>query len=424
MTRKSFWLTGVAVVAVGWAVMLGGCQPAATDGPAPPDDPASANGPSDSVDPGTTHTPPPTSPTPTHELPTKPESNMSIERTTLGTLDDGTEVQQYTLRNAAGVEVDVMTLGATLRRVAVPDRDGKNENVTLHLDSLDDYVAGHPYFGSIVGRYANRIAQGRFTLDGTEYTLATNNGPNHLHGGEVGFDKRVWQAEPVERDDAVGLRLTYVSPAGEEGYPGTLTTTVLYELTDDNRLVFDYTAVTDQPTVVNLTNHAYWNLGGATSGSVLDHRLMINADGFLPVDHGLIPLGPVEPVADTPMDFRQPETIGARIDQVEGGYDHCYVLNKPRGEDLPLAARLVDPDSGRVMEVRTTQPAVQFYSGNFLDGTLSANGHAYRKHAGVCLETQHFPNSPNQPEYPSTLLQPGETFHERTEHKFLVQDGR
>ena len=424
MTRKSFSHTRVAVVAVGLAVMLGGCKPTATDGPAASDGPASTDGPSGSVDPGTTHTPPPTSPTPTHELPTNPESDMSIERTTLGTLDDGTEVQQYTLRNAAGVEVDVMTYGATLRRVAVPDRDGKTENVTLHLDSLDDYVAGHPYFGSIVGRYANRIAEGRFALDGTDYTLATNNGPNHLHGGEVGFDKRVWQTEPVERDDAVGVRLTYVSPDGEEGYPGTLTTTVLYELTDDNRLVIDYTAVTDQPTVVNLTNHAYWNLGGATSGSALDHQLMIHADGFLPVDHGLIPLGPVEPVADTPMDFRQPETIGARIDRVEGGYDHCYVLNKPRGEDLPLAARLIDPDSGRVMEVRTTQPAIQFYSGNFLDGSLSANGHAYRKHAGVCLETQHFPNSPNQPDYPSTVLRPGETFHERTEHKFRVQDGR
>ncbi|MFW6124594.1 MAG: aldose epimerase family protein, partial [Pirellulales bacterium] len=341
--------------------------------------------------------------------------------TTFGTLPDGTEIEQYTLSGGAGLEVEVITYGATIRRVAVPDRDGNVENVTLHLPSLDEYVAGHPLFGCVAGRYANRIAGGRFTLDGTEYTLATNDGRNHLHGGKTGFDKKVWQAEPVERDDARGVRLTYVSPDGEEGYPGTLTATVLYELTDDNRLVMDYTAVTDKPTVVNLTNHAYWNLGGATSGDVLGHQLMINAERFLPTDHALIPLGPSEPVAETPMDFREPHPIGSRIERVEGGYDHCYVLKKPRGETLPLAARVIDPASGRVMEVRTTQPGVQLYTANFLDGSHGVDGHRYGEHAGLCLETQHFPDSPNRPEYPSTVLRPGETYHDRTEHRFLVQ---
>jgi len=357
-----------------------------------------------------------------NEIPSNNEGKMSVTKKQWGTMPDGTVVEQYTLANEAGIEVDVATYGGLLTRVAVPDHDGKTENVTLALESLADYREGHPYFGCIVGRYANRIADGRFTLDGKQYELATNNGKNHLHGGDEGFDKKVWQAEPVESEESVGVRLTYVSPDGEEGYPGKLTTTVRYELTADNELIMDYTAVTDAPTVVNLTNHAYWNLGGADSGSVLDHELVIMADEFLPVDHTLIPLGQPMSVADTAMDFRDGTKIGARIDQVEEGYDHCYVLNKPRDAEMPLAARLSDPQTGRVMEIYTTQPGVQLYTGNFLDGSLSAHGNTYNKHAAVCLETQHFPDSPNQPQFPSTVLRPGEKYHQRTVHKFYVRE--
>jgi aldose 1-epimerase len=302
----------------------------------------------------------------------------------------------------------------------MPDRKGNVDVVTLYLDSLDDYLAGHPYFGSVVGRYANRIAKGKFTLDGVEYTLATNNGPNHLHGGVRGFDKAVWNAEPAEAADCVRLKLTHTSPDGDEGYPGTMTASVTYSLTGDNELRIEYTATTDKPTVVNLTNHAYWNLAGAGSGDVLDHVLTINADRYLPVDEGLIPLGELAPVKGTPMDFTKPHPIGSRIAQVEGGYDHCYVLNR-KGEGLSLAARVVEPKSGRAMEIYTTQPGIQLYTGNFLDGTVSGDGVAYQKHDALCLETEHYPDSPNRPEYPSTVLRPGETYHEVTVHKFSVQ---
>jgi aldose 1-epimerase len=362
------------------------------------------------------------SPTSLKSIPSTDEGKMTVTKKEWGTMPDGTPVELYTLSNQAGIEVDVTTFGAMLTRVAVPDRDGNAENVTLCLESLEDYRAGHPYFGCVVGRYANRIADGRFSLDGKEYKLATNNGKNHLHGGNEGFDKKVWQAEPIESDEAVGVRLTYTSPDGEEGYPGELSATVRYELTAENELVMDYTAVTDAPTVVNLTNHAYWNLGGADSGSVLDQQLVIEADEFLPVDDTLIPLGTPMAVAGTAMDFRQGETIGARIDQVEGGYDHCYLLNKTADGEMSLAARLGDPESGRVMEVYTTQPAMQLYSGNFLDGSLSAHGNTYNKHGAVCLETQHFPDSPNQPSFPSTVLRPGEKYHQRTVHKFFVSE--
>ncbi len=357
-----------------------------------------------------------------HPLPAGSETEMGVQVQNIGKMPEGDAVEQYTLTNANGVQVTVMTYGATITSVVVPDRDGKFENVTLRLDSLDDYFAGHPYLGSLVGRYANRIAKGRFTLDGVEYTLATNNGPNHLHGGLQGFDKQLWQAKPEEFEDAVGLTLTYTSPDGEEGYPGTLTATVLYKLTNDNELVMDYTATTDKPTVVNLTNHAYWNLAGAGSGSVLGHELTLNADRFLPVDDTLIPLGAPATVEGTPMDFRTPHTIGARIDQVEGGYDHCYVLNPSAPGAMSLAARLVDPVSGRAMEVHTTQPGVQLYTGNFLDGTLRGEGKAYERHAALCLETQHFPNSPNQPDYASTVLRPGETYRQTTVHRFLIAE--
>jgi aldose 1-epimerase len=356
--------------------------------------------------------------------PTAPEraQKMSVEKQTYGKLPDGTEVDQYTLSNVGGLRVKIISYGAMMTSVEVPDRTGKFANVTLHRDSLKDYLAGHPFFGCVVGRYANRIAKGKFTLDGKQYALATNNGANHLHGGNKGFDKYVWKAEPVEGDGFVGVRFSHVSPDGDEGYPGTLSATVTYTLTNDNQLKLDYTATTDKPTVVNLTNHAYWNLAGAGSGDVLGHELMLNADRFLPVDDGLIPLGPLHSVKDTPMDFTQPHTIGSRIDHVEGGYDHCYVLNKREPGEMSLAARVIDPKSGRVMEVYTTQPAIQLYTGNFLDGTVSGDGVAYQKHDALCLETEHYPDSPNRPEYPSTVLRPGETYHEVTVHKFSVQE--
>ena len=346
---------------------------------------------------------------------------MSIEKTALGKMPDGTQVEQYTLANAAGLRARIMTYGATLKTVEMPGRHGKPDVVTLYLDSLDDYSGGHPFFGSIAGRYANRIAKGKFTLDGVQYTLATNNGPNHLHGGVRGFDKAVWKAEPLEGEGCVGVTLTHTSPDGDEGYPGTLAASVTYTLTADNRLKMEYTAQTDKPTHVNLTNHAYWNLAGAGSGDVLGHELMINADRYLPVDEGLIPLGEPATVKGTPMDFTEPHSIGSRIAQVKGGYDHCYVLNKKDGEELTLAARVVEPSSGRRMEVYTTQPGIQLYTGNFLEGRLTVAGKPCGKHYGFCLETEHFPDSPNRPEYPSTVLRPGETYHEVTVHKFSVQ---
>ncbi len=270
------------------------------------------------------------------------EAKMSISKQSWGKTPEGAEVDLYTLGNANGLRVKIMTYGATITSVEVPDRNGKSENITLHLDSLADYLKGHPFFGSTVGRYGNRIAKGKFSLDGKQYTLATNNGPNHLHGGLKGFDKAVWKAEPVETDDSVGVVFSYESADGEEGYPGALSVRVTYSLTNDNELKMAYWAKTDKPTVLNLTNHTYWNLDDGGASDVLGHELTLNADRYLPVDAGLIPLGELKSVKGTPMDFLQPKTIGARIDQVEGGYDHCYVLNKEQGEKgLSLAARVV-----------------------------------------------------------------------------------
>jgi len=343
---------------------------------------------------------------------------MSIESAPMGKTPDGTQVDVYTLSNAHGLKAKIMTYGATLIAMETPDRQGNVANITLSLESLDAYLAGHPFFGSIAGRYANRIAKGRFTLDGVEYTLATNNGPNHLHGGRKGFDKAVWNARTQQDEGSVSLELTHVSPDGDEGYPGKLTAKVVYSLTRDCRLVMDYTATADKPTVVNLTNHAYWNLAGIHSGNILDHRLAINASRPLPVDDTLIPTGELKAVQGTSMDFTTPQAIGARIAQVKGGYDHCYLLDKKLGEELSLAAYAEDPKSGRWMEVHTTQPAIQLYTGNFLDGKLKAHGVAYGRHYGFCLETQHYPDSPNRPEFPSTVLRPGETYRQTTVHHF------
>jgi aldose 1-epimerase len=314
-----------------------------------------------------------------------------------------------------------MTFGATLISVETPDRHGRIAPITLHLNTLEEYTAGNPCLGTVCGRYANRIAKARFTLDGVEHTLAANNGPNHIHGGRIGFDKRVWKGEPVEEGDSVGVKLTYVSRDGEEGYPGQLTATVTYRLTQDNQLMIEYTAVTDKPTVLNLCNHAYWNLAGPGAKDCLEHLLVLNADRYLPVDKGLIPLGELRPVRGTPMDFTKPAAIGSRIAQVGSGYDHCYVLNKKKDGELSLAARAVEPNSGRVMEVYTTQPGVQLYTANGMRLKRKSDGATYGNHAGFCLETQHFPDSPNKPDFPSTILEPGKKYDTTTVYNFSTK---
>jgi aldose 1-epimerase len=343
---------------------------------------------------------------------------MTISKQAFGRTHDKSEVDLYTLTNAAGMKVRVMTYGATLIGVEVPDRSGKRDNVALCLDSFAEYASGHPCLGSICGRYANRIAKGKFTLDGVEYSLATNDGRNHLHGGKIGFDKVLWKAQPEERTGSVAVMLVYASRDGEEGYPGALTATVTYSLTADNQLRIEYSAETDRATPVNLTNHAYWNLAG--SGDALGHELEINADRYLPVDEGQIPLGELKPVEGGPMDFRRPMAVGSRIDQVPGGYDHCYAINQPGRGQLCLAARVCEPKSGRVMEVHTTEPGVQLYTANGLDLSKPSGVH-FGKHHAICLEAQHFPDSPNQPKFPSTILRPGQTYKQLTVHKFSVR---
>ena len=329
-------------------------------------------------------------------------------------------VDLYTLTNRHGLEVRIMTYGAAIVSLKTPDRAGRLADIVLGFDSLDPYLAGVPYFGASVGRYANRIAGGRFTLDGVAYQLPRNDGPNSLHGGTRGFDKRIWSASVFQTSQGPGLRLTYVSPAGEEGYPGQLTAHAVYQLRDDDSLSISYDATTTAPTPVNLANHAYLNLTGDPSREILDHRLTIDAAAFTPVDATLIPTGELRPVAGTPFDFREPTPIGARIadatDQLQlgHGYDHNWVLDKPRPGAMTTAATLADPGSGRVLEVRTTQPGLQFYSGNFLDGKPAGGGTVFNHRTGLCLETQHFPNSPNQPSFPSTILRPGQTYSERT----------
>jgi aldose 1-epimerase len=346
------------------------------------------------------------------------EAKMSINKESFGKTPDGEDVDLYTLTNKNGLRVKIMTYGAIITAVETPDRKGKIENIVLSLDSLDDYIKGHPYFGATVGRYGNRIAKGKFTLDGKKYILATNDKTNHLHGGLKGFDKVVWNAKPVETDQSVGVVFTHESPNGDEGYPGKLNVTTTYTLTNDNELKMEYAATTDAPTVVNLTNHSYWNLTGAAR-DVLDHELLLNADRYLPVDPGLIPLGELRNLKGTPMDFTEAKPIGSRIAQVPGGYDHCYVLNKKEGEKgLTLVAKVTEPASGRTMEVYTTEPGVQFYSGNFLDGSNKRGDTAFAKHFGFCLETQHYPDSPNHPAFPTTVLKPGEKYEHKTLHKF------
>ena len=344
---------------------------------------------------------------------------MKVQKQPFGRTPDGTAVEIYTLTNDKGLKARVMTYGATLVSLEVPDRTGRPGDIVLGYDTLDEYIKNNPYFGSVVGRYGNRIAKGRFTLDGATYQLATNNGENHLHGGIKGYDKVVWKAEPIRGEGNVGVKFSYLSQDGEEGYPGNFNITVIYTLTNANELTISYEATTDKATPVNLTHHSYFNLAG--EGDVLGHELTINADAYTPVDAGLIPTGEIRPVKDSPFDFTTPHTIGERIAQVEGGYDHNFVLRSGGGM-MDLAVRVVEPKSGRVMEISTTEPGLQFYSGNFLDGTITGKrGKAYLKHYGFCLETQHFPDSPNKPNFPSTILRPGAVYKSLTIHKFSTR---
>ena len=347
------------------------------------------------------------------------QSPPAVKCETVATLDDGTKIDQYTMTNGNGLQVSVITYGATITGVWTPDRTGKTENITLHFDDPQRYLQGHPLFGSIVGRYANRIADARFVIDGTEYQLDANAGKNHIHGGAQGFQRIAWSATPIQKEDCAGVQLVHTSPDGHAGYPGQLDVKVQYRLTADNQLVLEYWATTDKPTHVNLTNHAYWNLGGVNAGDVLGHVMMINAAEYLEASPQRFPSGKLLRVAGTPMDFRTPHTIGSRIDQLESkNYDDCYVINKEASEELALAARVQHSQSGRVMKVHTTTPGVQFYTAKGLNIQQGAQGTTYGPYHGFCLETQHFPDSPNQPNFPSTLLRPGETYHQKTVHTF------
>jgi aldose 1-epimerase len=354
-----------------------------------------------------------------------PQQQGKITVKPFGQTQDGTAISLYTLRNNKGAEAGICNYGGLVIFLKVPDRKGHFDDVVLGYDNLGDYVKDSPYFGAMIGRYGNRIAKGKFTLDGQDYTLAVNNGPNALHGGLKGFDKVVWEARLVASLEGPALELKYVSKDGEEGYPGTISVTAVYTLTQDNALKLEYTATTDKDTVVNLTQHSYFNLAG--KGDILDHQVMIPADKFTPVDSTLIPTGELRPVEGTPFDFRTPTAIGARIGQDDeqlkfgNGYDHNWVINKPMGQ-LTLMARVYEPTSGRVLEVLSTEPGLQFYSGNFLDGkNTGKGGWVYNFRNGFCMEPQHYPDSPNQPNFPSVVLKPGQVYRNTIIFKFSVQ---
>jgi len=351
----------------------------------------------------------------------------SVETSPFGRTIDGEPVELFTLKNSRGVTARIMTYGAILYSLEVPDRNGHFTNVTANRETVADYQKRSAAFGAVIGRYANRIGNASFTLDGKEYQVTRNSGKNHIHGGARGFDKRVWKGESIRGDQSAGVRLSYTSKDGEEGYPGNLEVTVTYELNNRDELKLEYTAKTDQPTHVNLSNHAYWNLAGAYSGDILNHVLTLNSDKYLLADEGLIPTGEFASVANTPLDFRTPHRIGARMGQIKekqfnGGYDHCMVISQAKPGELTFCAKLKDPVSGRTMEVSTTEPGVQVFSANFGPGAFEGpKGYPYPRHLGFCLETQHFPDSPNKPHFPSTVLRPGQTFHSVTVHKFGVE---
>ena len=357
-----------------------------------------------------------------------PPPSGNVSRSPFGTTEEGESADVFTMVNANGLEVRATNHGGIILSLRVPDREGSFDDVVLGYDDLAGYEADSPYFGAVVGRYGNRIANGRFTLDGATYELATNNGPNHLHGGVRGFDKVVWEAESFDTHDGVSVVFAYTSTDGEEGYPGTLAARVTYTLTDGDELLVDYRATTDKATPVNLTQHTYFNLAGDGRRDVLDHELTLNAQHYTPVDETLIPTGAIAPVAGTPFDFTASTAIGARIGRDDeqlrngGGYDHNFVLDRGDDSGLILAARVVEPTTGRVLEVHTTEPGLQFYSGNFLDGTITGkSGRVYQRRYGFCLETQHFPDSPNQATFPSTTLRPGEEYRSRTVFVFGVE---
>ena len=355
------------------------------------------------------------------------QDSLAISQEDFGKLPTGESIQKYTMTNANGMVVSVINYGGIITNLEVPDKNGKIADVVLGFNSLEGYLTPPPYFGAIIGRFGNRIANGKFSLDGTEYELAQNDGQNHLHGGNKGFDKVVWEVTTITNANSVALQLHYLSKDMEEGYPGNLNTTVTYTLTNDNALKVNYKANTDKKTVVNLTQHSYFNLSGDFSKDILGQQISINADTFLPVDATLIPTGEFKEVAGTPFDFTQAKTIGKQINQDNEqlkrglGYDHCWVLNR-EADGLSLAATAYDPASGRFMEVFTTEPGIQFYSGNFLDGTLkSKSGGTYAKRSGFCLETQHYPDSPNQENFPSVVLNPDQTYTSETTFKFSVK---
>lgn len=357
-----------------------------------------------------------------------------MKSSSFGKLPTGEEVTKYTLDNGT-MKLNLIDFGAAMQSVIVPDKNGKLENVTLGFDDMAGYLKHKAHFGCTIGRYGNRIAKGKFSLNGKEYTLATNNGPNHLHGGSGGFDRVMWKAEPLSDPRGLTVKFTYRSKDGEEGYPGNLDATVIYTLTQANEVIIDYSAKSDADTVFNPTNHAYWNLsgvsgGGNTGGEVLDNVLQLEADKYLPVDATSIPTGELAPVAGTKMDFTKPKALGAQIKEFKeattakpanpnGGYDHCYVVRNSDAKKPVLAAKIRDPKSGRVMEIFTTEPGIQFYTANYLDGG-DING-GYKQHHAFCLETQHYPDSPNQKDFPTTTLKAGDTFHSVTSHKFSVE---
>jgi len=343
---------------------------------------------------------------------------MGIQEKTFGRTPEGDSIKSYILTDGKGVEAKLINYGAILVSLKTPDREGNSDDITLGYETLEEYIQDKSYFGATIGRYANRISKGKFKLNGVQYTLAINDGKNHLHGGLKGFHKVIWKPEKIEKADSIGIKFRYLSKDGEEGYPGNLLTTVTYILTEKSELKIYFEAETDKDTPVNLTHHSYFNLAGSAKRDILEHELTIVADQYTPVDERLIPTGEITPVKDTDMDFTNPMSIGARIQNVVGGYDHNYVLNKDKGK-LSLSARVYEPESGRVMELYTTEPGIQFYSGNFLDGSTTGKGEqTYHKHYAFCLEPQHFPDSPNQPHFPSTVLKPGEKYIHLTVFKF------
>lgn len=347
---------------------------------------------------------------------------MSIEKQDFGKIEDGRNVFLYILTNKNGLTAKITNYGGILTSLSVPDRNGEFADIVLGYETLEEYIKDTNYFGATIGRFANRIAKGKFTLNGVEYSMAINDGPNHSHGGIKGFNKALWNAEQIQSETDASLKLAYLSKDGEENYPGNLNCEVIYTLTDDDELKISYEARTDKTTIINLTHHSYFNLAGYDSGKIFDHEISINAEHFTPVDKNLIPTGQIKSIKDTPMDFTCSKAIGAEIAQTENGYDHNFVLNNTDGS-LIAAATVYEPTTGRAMQVATTEPGLQFYTGNFLDGSQRGKGTTYQRQTAFCLEAQHYPDSPNQPKFPSAILNPGQKYTQLTVYKFFTKNG-